>query len=142
VLFARRRGFSLIELLIVITIMVLLMMAAIPFYKEAVIHTQETAAIQAMRTLHTAEVQCFSQNNRYASSLRELGGKWIAGDLAAGKKGGYKFRLDETPSGYAIHAEPVKFGVNGKRTFYSDETMILRQHGGPEPATVESEEAK
>lgn len=102
--------------------------ATIPYYKEAVMHTQETAAIQAMRTLLTAEVQYFSQNKRYASSLRELSG--------------CNFRLDETPSGYAIHAEPVKFGVNGKRTFYSDETMILRQHAGPEPATLESEEAK
>jgi hypothetical protein len=122
--------------------MVLIMMAAIPFYKEAVMHAQETAAMQSVRTIHTAEVQFFSQNNRYAASLRELSGKWIPGDLGSGLKGGYKFQVNETPTGYAVHAEPLKFNVNGSRTFYSDETMILRQHSGPEPATAENEEAK
>jgi Tfp pilus assembly protein PilE len=121
--------------------MVLIMMAAIPFYKEAVMHAQETAAMQAIRTIHTGEVQYFAQNNRYAASLQVLG-KWIPGDLAAGEKGGYKFRAEESPTGYAIHAEPLKFNVNGSRTFFSDETMIVRQHLGPEPATAESPEAK
>lgn len=139
---ARRRGFSLIELLIVVTIMVLLMMAAIPFYKEAVMKTQETAAMQNIRTLHTAQMQYFAQNNRFASSLRDLAGKVNSGELVAGEKGGYKYRVDETATGYAIHAEPVKFNVNGSRTFFSDETMILRNHFGPEPATAESAEAK
>jgi len=129
-------------MLIVVTIMALLMVVAIPAYKDMVMHTQETAAMQAIRTLHTAQMQCFSQNNRFATTLRGLGGKWIGADLASGVKGGYKFRLDDSPTGYTIHAEPVKFGVNGKRAFYSDETMILRQHEGPEPATAESEEAK
>ena len=36
-------GFSLIELLIVVTIMVLIVTVAIPVYKEAVMHTQEMA---------------------------------------------------------------------------------------------------
>jgi prepilin-type N-terminal cleavage/methylation domain-containing protein len=139
---SRRRGFSFIEILIVVSIMVVLMLAAIPFYKEAVMHAQETAATQAIRTLHTAQVQYFAQNNRYATSLRELAGKVNSSELIAGEKSGYKFRVDETSTGYAIHAEPVKFKVNGSRTFFSDETMILRQHSGPEPATAESEEAK
>jgi Tfp pilus assembly protein PilE len=129
-------------MLIVVTIMALLMVVAIPAYKDMVMHTEETAAMQAIRTLHTARMQCFSQNNHYAASLRELAGKWITADLASGVKGGYKFRLDDSPSGYVIHAEPVKYGVNGKRTFYSDETMILRQHEGLEPANADSEEAK
>ena len=139
---ARRRGFSLIELLIVVAIMAILLLAAIPWYQGAIMQTHELAAMQAIRAIHTAQVQFFSQNNRYATSLRELGGKGIAGDLASGTKDGYHFRVDETPTGYAIHAEPLKFNVNGKRTFYSDEAMIMHQHSGPEPATMEDEEAK
>jgi general secretion pathway protein G len=95
--FARRRGFSLIELLIVVSIMALVMLAAIPFYKEAVMHAQETAAMQAIRTIHTGEVQYFAQNNRFAPSRRELGGRWIAGDLASGEKGGYNFASTKPP---------------------------------------------
>ena len=139
---SRRRGFSFIELLVVLAIIVAIMAFAIPSYKELIMQTQETAAMQAIRTIHTAEIQYFSQNNKFASSLRDLAGKGMKGDLVTGQKSGYNFRVDETPTGYAIHAEPVKFGTNGKRTFYSEETMILRQHSGPEPATAESDEAK
>jgi prepilin-type N-terminal cleavage/methylation domain-containing protein len=138
----RQHGFSLIELLIVTAIIVLIMTVAIPYYQGAVRHTAEIAAMQAVRTLNTAQVQYFSQNGRFASSLKELGSRWIAGDLAAGKKGGYLFRLEENPTGYAIHAEPVKFGVNGDRTFFSDETMLIRENPGPEPASAASPEAK
>jgi type IV pilus assembly protein PilA len=119
-----------------------IMIAAIPFYNEAVMHAHEVAAMQAIRTIHTGQVQFFAQNNRFAASMRELGGKNIPGDLGSGVKGGYKFQVSETPTGYAVHADPVKFNVNGSRTFYSDETMIVRQHAGAEPATAESEEAK
>jgi prepilin-type N-terminal cleavage/methylation domain-containing protein len=75
----RQRGFSFLEMLIVVTIMALIMVVAIPAYKDMVMRTQETGAMQAIRTLHTAQMQCFSQNNRFAVSLRELGGKWIQG---------------------------------------------------------------
>jgi prepilin-type N-terminal cleavage/methylation domain-containing protein len=138
----RRRGFSFIELLIAISIMVIVVLAAIPYYNEALMHAHETAAMQAVRTIHAGRVQFFAQNNRYAASLRELGGKWIQADLATGVKGGYNFSTNETPTGYAIHAEPVKFKVNGTRTFFSDESMTVYQHSGPEPATAESEQAK
>ena len=48
----------------------------------------------------------------------------------------------ENPTGYAIHAEPLKVGVNGNRTFFSDETMLIRENVGPEPASATSPEAK
>jgi Tfp pilus assembly protein PilE len=122
--------------------MVIIVLAAIPFYNQALMHTHETAALQAIRTIHAGQVQFFAQNNRYATSLRELGGKWIQADLATGTKDGYNFSTAETATGYAIHAVPVKFNVNGSRTFFSDESMTVYQHSGPEPATAESEQAK
>jgi Tfp pilus assembly protein PilE len=122
--------------------MVIIVLAAIPFYNQALMHTHETAALQAIRTIHAGQVQFFVQNNRYATSLRELGGKWIQADLATGTKDGYNFSTAETATGYAIHAAPVKFNVNGSRTFFSDESMTVYQHSGPEPATAESEQAK
>jgi type IV pilus assembly protein PilA len=130
------------ELLITVSIMVLLMLAAIPTYKEFLMQAHETAAMEAVRTLHTAEMQYFTQNNQFPRSIQDLAGKVNSKQLLAGEKDGYKFRVDETPTGYAIHAEPVKYKVTGSRTFYSDETQILRHHRGAEPATAESEEAK
>ena len=137
-----RSGFSLIELLIVMTIMVLILAAAVPYYHEAVMRSHEMAAMQAVRALQAAEAQYYSQNGKYAASLSELTPRWIAGDLAAGEKGGYRFRVGEDSAAYAIHAEPVKFGKTGTRTFYSDEAMIIRENRGSEPATASSPEAK
>ena len=42
--------------------------------------------------------------------------------------------------GYQIVAVPITFGTTGSRTFYSDQTMAIRENDGPEPATVNSKE--
>ena len=46
------------------------------------------------------------------------------------------------PSGYVINVVPESFGNSGSRTFYSDQTMVIRQNYGQEPATVNSPEMK
>src|SRR6516162_4296558 len=66
--------------------------------------SQETAAIAAIRTLHTAQVEFYSEYGRYAASLTELGpppsgaaspaaADLVGNDLAVGKKSGYEFTL-------------------------------------------------
>ena len=72
-LLRRRRGFSLIELLIVIAIILIIITIALPRLSRARMYSQETAAIAALRTIHTAQVQYYSQFGKYAASLTELG---------------------------------------------------------------------
>jgi type IV pilus assembly protein PilA len=141
----RRSGFSLIELLIVIAIILIIVTIAVPKLNNARIYAQETAAIGALRTIHETEVQYFSTYGKYASSLTELGpptsgsaspaaADLIHEDLASGVKGGYKFTVQGTPTGYVINASPVSFGSTGKRTFYSDQSMAVHQNYGQDPA--------
>jgi type IV pilus assembly protein PilA len=148
-----RRGFSLIELLIVIAIMLIIITIALPKLNHARMYSQETAAIGAIRTLHTAQVQYTSQYGRYATSLVELGppasgaagpaaGDLIGNDLASGDKSGYKFTMTGNASGYVINANPVAYNSTGSRTFYSDQSMVIRENYGPEPATVSSKELR
>src|SRR5436190_11370460 len=98
----RRRGFSLIELLIVIAIILIIITIALPRLSRARMYSQETAAIAALRTIHTAQVQYYSQFGKYAASLTELGpptsgaagpaaADMIGNDLAGGLKSGDKF---------------------------------------------------
>src|SRR5919197_5198607 len=68
-----QRGFSLIELLIVIAIILIIITIALPKLNRARMYSQETAAIGAIRTLHTAQVQYTSQYGRFATTLTELG---------------------------------------------------------------------
>jgi type IV pilus assembly protein PilA len=149
----RRRGFTLIELLIVIAIIVVLISAAAPKFSQYLMSARETAALGAIRTIHTAQTQYSSQFGRFATSLTELGpptsgqagptgADLIQADLALGVKQGYKFVLEQTPTGYRISATPVAYNRDGRRSFYSDQTMVLRQNWGPEPASVTSPEMK
>jgi type IV pilus assembly protein PilA len=149
----RRRGFSLIELLIVIAIILIIITIALPRLSRARMYSQETASIGAIRTLHTAQVQYYSQYGKYAASLTELGppasgaanpaaADLVGNDLSGGDKSGYKFTLTGNQAGYAINANPLAFGSSGSRTFYSDQSMVVRQNYGPEPATANSPEMK
>jgi len=146
-----RRGFSLIELLIVIAIILIIITIAVPKYQKTQMFMKETAAIKAIQTIHQMEVQFQSQYGRYAVSLTELGtpasgapspasADLIGNDLAQGTKQGYKFTLTGNQGGYVIIAIPEVYGSSGSRTFYSDQTMVIRQNYGPEPATVNSKE--
>ncbi len=64
-----RRGFSLVELLIVISIILILAAIAVGPMNQARRTAQESAAIAAVRTLHVAQTQYYSQFHRYAVNL-------------------------------------------------------------------------
>jgi type IV pilus assembly protein PilA len=106
-------------------------------------YAQEVNALRAIMMVHTAQVRYRSQFNRYAKTLVELGPRGaneIPSDLASGVRQGYRFALTPTLSGYTIAAVPVAFGSTGARTFYSDQTFVIRENYGPAPATVNSKE--
>ena len=145
----REFGFSLIELLIVIAIILIILAVAMPKLSKSRMYAQEMAAVQAIRTIHTAQVQYYSTYGKYAETLAALGpptsgapgpaaSDLIQEDLAAGEKQGYKFILTATPGGYTINANPIAFGTSGSRTFFSDQSMTIRNNFGQEAATVTS----
>ncbi len=149
----RRRGFSLIELMIVIAIILIIATIALPKLNRAKMYAHETAAIKTLQTIHTAQTQYQSQFGRFATSLAELGppqsgqpgpqaADLIETSLAQGEKSGYKFTVTGNQSGYVISAVPVAYNSTGSRTFYSDQTMQIRQNYGPEPATAQSPELR
>ena len=150
----RRRnqsGFSLIELLIVIAIILIIAAIAVPKFSSTQQNAHELAAIQEMRAIHTAEIQYYSQFQKYAGSLAELGpptsgtagpqaADLLPKSLAEGKKSGYVFVVAISPTGYTIIANPEVFGNTGRRTFFSDQTQVVHQNWGQEPATANSPE--
>ena len=151
--FRKRRGFSLIELLIVIAIILIIITIAVPNLTRARMHAQETAAIAAIKTIHTAQVQYYSTYGKYATSLTELGpppngapgaaaADIIGNDLANGLKQGYRFTVTGSGGGYIINANPDVFGNSGSKTFYSDQSMVIKVNEGPEPATASSKEMR
>ncbi|MCU1295146.1 MAG: putative pilin, type [Bryobacterales bacterium] len=156
-LVARRssqRGFSLIELLIVIAIILIILSIALPQMGKARMHSQEMAAIAEVRTINQAEIQYQSQFGQYATSLTQLGpapsgaaegpsnAGLIPGNLAGGTASGYNFTIATIPTGYAVTAVPKTFGSTGRRTFYSDQSGTIHENWGQDPATAQSPEIK
>ncbi len=131
-------------MLIVLAIIMVILAIAIPNMLRAKMLANETAAIGAIRTLNTAEMQFLAQHNKYSFTLRELGPEGaglIPDTLAAGNKDGYKYELEENKGGYAIHAATVNRNFSGRRQFYSDQSLVIRENWGTEPATATSSAA-
>jgi type IV pilus assembly protein PilA len=135
----RRAGFSLIELLVVVAIVMILSAVAIPGMKEAIMTSHHSAAVQTIRTIHATQAQFYGQFRRFAKDLGELASaRLIDREMASGERSGYRFSLNGGESGYTIHADPLKEGQTGRVHYYSDDTLTVRQSPGPEPASADS----
>jgi type IV pilus assembly protein PilA len=144
--YRRRAGFSLIELLIVIAIIMIIATFAVPKLLTALKGAKETSAVVAIQTIQKGQLMYNSSYNRFAATLLELGppaqggapgpsaAEVIDRDLANGEKGGYKFTLAATPIAYTVLAIPSS-PSNGNKTFFLDDKMNLHVHNGQEPAT-------
>lgn len=146
-----KRGFSLIELLVVVAIILVLLSVAIPQIQTARLSSQETMVVREVQTIAQAQVQYQSQFGKYAATLGELGppvsgasgpgaAQLIPASLASGEKNGYVFLLAASAAGFRINANPKVFGGTGRRTFFLDENGIVHQNWGSEPASASSPE--
>ena len=143
-------GFTLMELLIVIAIILILMLMAIPTIGGLKKQANETSAIQSLRAIQQAQMQ-FESNfptNGYACSLTALGGdpksgapspaaaQLLQGDLTSGIKSGYIFAISNCTkvnlngtdriTGYQVTAIPETVGKTGDRGFCSDEFGTIK----------------
>ena len=98
---------------------------------------KETGAIRAIQRLHAAQMQYYAQHGKYANTLAELGRPASGAARLA-----YQFTFATKQGGYTINAHPVHFGSDVNRTFFSDQSMVIRQNFGPEPATADSPELR
>lgn len=148
---AQPNGFTLMELLIVIAIILILMLMAIPTIGSLKKKANETSAINSMQVINKAEIQYESSfpTNGYACTLQALGGDPAAGapsatssqilqqDLASGYKSGYIFTIgnctkvtingQDRYTGYTVTAVPETVGKTGDRGFCSDQFGTIKQ---------------
>ena len=139
----RERGFSLVELLIVVAIILLIAAIAVPSYLSARIRANESAAVADLRTLNVAQTAYFSAYPTvgYASSIVSLGGSSCSPPssasaclvdtvLANGTRSGYTFTLANvsgTPAqSYQITLAPLSPNYTGTRYFCSFSDGLVR----------------
>ncbi len=148
-----RRGFTLLELMIVIAVILIIAAIAIPGMKDAKMNADETSAVGSIRAINTAEVSYQAAYGGYANTLANLGGEepctrsaetacLIDQSLAGGDKSGYKFvATGGNPSGewnttYVVGAAPDVFDHTGRRMFCSTEKGVIRVNANPSGSTT------
>ena len=147
----RDRGFSLIELIIVVTIILIIAAFALPKIMKSQIPAKEAGAIAAIQAIHESEMIYASMHPDvgYTPDLAILGGtaqgggeQTIDNNLASGRRGGYTFtytpgeKVNGAIRSYTLTAVPDQVGTTGQRRFYSDESGEVHYNGsGPADPT-------
>jgi len=136
----RQKGFTLIELMVVIAVIAIVSAIAIPSIMDARKTANEASAISSLRTIVTANEQYQTRfvDHGYAADLTTLMDVgYLDQVLGSGVKAGYQFNY--TPGGliggsivrYSCRAEATSQGTTGDRSFFVDDTGVLRFKEGP-----------
>ena len=139
-------GFSLIELLIVVAIILIIAAIAIPNLIRARIAANQASAVESCRTVTSAEVLYnVAYDNGFAPSLSALGGpvsgaasatnaQLIDEVLSAGEKSGYLFTYSATNAdstgafqNYTLNADPMD-AMTGVDHYYTDEPSVIHMN--------------
>jgi prepilin-type N-terminal cleavage/methylation domain-containing protein len=144
----KQKGFSLIELLIVVAIILIIAAIAIPNLMRARMSANEASAVGSVRSINTAEISYNAaySNLGFTTTLAQLGGVagaactpgtatgcFIDSSLSSGTKSGYTFTTGLGAAGagtplndYSVTAAPTIANQTGTRYFCSFEDAVVR----------------
>ena len=121
------KGFSLLELLIVVAIILIIATIAIPSLLRSRQAANEAAAVANLRTINTAEVTYLSSAGGSYGDLPEMIGARLLDDTFMGTKAGYIYNvnLDPTRQDYTATAVPASPNT-GRYGYYSVPDAVVR----------------
>jgi prepilin-type N-terminal cleavage/methylation domain-containing protein len=119
------RGFSLLELLIVVAIILIIATIAIPSLLRSRQSAQESSAVAQIRTINTAEVTYLSSNQGSYGDIPSLITQGFLDNRFTGSVSGYNFTLTASGSDYTVNANPSSTN-SGRFGYYSAPDAVIR----------------
>jgi type IV pilus assembly protein PilA len=119
------QGFSLLELLIVVAIILIIATIAIPSLLRSRQSAQESAAVAQLRTINTAEVTYLSSNQGAFGSIPDLVTQGLLDSRFLGSVSGYNFTVAASGPNYTANADPTSTN-SGRFGYYSTPDAVIR----------------
>ncbi len=121
----RDQGFSLLELLIVVAIILIIATIAIPSLLRSRQAAQESSAVSQLRTINTAEVTYLSSNAGNYGSVAQLITAGLLDSRFSAAVSGYSFTVTATGSDYTANAYPTSAN-SGRFGYYALPDAVIR----------------
>ncbi len=98
----------------------------------------EHLAMASIRRILSSQIAYRRESGNYVTDLEALeSGGWIDSALGSGTKDGYAFSTSGDADTFTVNASPLDYGFTGTRSFFSDESSVIRYTREDRPATVE-----
>lgn len=125
----RSKGFTLVEIMIVVSIILMVSAISIPGLLRARMNANETSAVASLKTICWAATTYRGTNPAYPANLSDLSvaaSAYVDAVLGSGLKQGYQFNLTGGTNTYSATAIPITPNITGVRTFFVDAAGIIR----------------
>jgi len=125
-----RNGFSLLELMIVVAIILIIATIAIPSLLRSRQSAQESSAVAQLRTINTAEVTYIGNNQGSYGDIPSLITQGLVDARFSGSISGYNFTLNVSGNIYTAVATAVSTNA-GRWDYYTTADYVLRYATDP-----------
>jgi prepilin-type N-terminal cleavage/methylation domain-containing protein len=127
------RGFSLIELLIVVVVIGIIAAIAIPYFERAKQPANAASAVNSLRLIHSGEVSYRTLHGKYADiTALASAGNLDDGHLRNGQKSNYVFKITpaaDPASNYEATAAPL-FEPTVSDYYFVNATGVIHVQAG------------